>query len=955
MSGREFALAVLISLVFFAWPMRASLLDPGEVTMGVDTGGVQLPWSAVIPAATDGSDRPRNPALWDPGICFYPMQRWMVERWNRGETVRWNPLIFTGAPALGNPQQGVFDPQNWLLGLGWKLGGLRGFHWSLGAAAWLRLVAAGLGAYLLARHLRLGRPGAALAGIAFGLSGYQVLWLNFPLGHVSPLLPWVLLGLEGTRGRRPVFAALFTTIALALSSLAGHPETTFFVGAAGGVWALAILRQNRNAGLLGLFGMALGVGLSAGGWVPFLEYLDASQAHAERSLVLTRSNIDLIALGALVIMAGIFALVRRELPEQLERGRVRTAVFIAGLAGSLFAGFWILSSRGLPSSIPIQLLHDFFGTPGDGTGGYRGPGVIIEKASGWVASAALALALSAALTLRTGMARRGVVLGIGVVSLALCLELPGILDLFRQLPEVGLGQPGRLGAVSALMIALLAGDALTSATRSARVAAVSLIVMGIVVAYTSRGVEPLTHGPAAQQDELVGYICLPDPVLANKGPYIEGWLAGELNVGRARLVIEELDESGRILPGTESSFPFEICEGPSDRARQSSPQRVEQAPIGAEFFRTQSIFIDRYEEGHFLFSIELQDDTPERNVLSRRVIRTVAVSRPPVARTTTLILVGLGLGMLLLLPNAAWVSLLLVSLVAIQCLWFAAGKNPTVPEAEVYPPTSTVEIMRRELGNYRYFAEPGVMSPDTGMVFGLHSLDGYDAMRPYLYNAYKFFALKRGVHPLLGWNVRGAELGSGVFRGMGVKLLVLKSPITEPGWELIASPDSTRGVELAETWIYRATDPIPRAFCVNRVISLDQLALEIDSWDPEQTATLEAAWRPADPFVEAEVTDLEFAPEEIRMRVRLDGDGLLVLTDVAFPGWVAEVNGERREVLNVNMAFRSVALSAGEHEVVFLYESEAVRNGFWVTVATAIAMLCFAVAGRFYKPVRAGA
>lgn len=955
LSGREVAIAALLALLFFAWPVRDALLDPGAVSLGVDTGGVQLPWSAVIPPATDGSDRPRNPALWDPGIGFYPLQRWMVERWDRGETVRWNPLIFTGAPALGNPQQGVLDPQNWLLGLGYQLGGLRGFHWSLGATAWLRFVLAGLGAYLLARKLGLARAASALAGIAFGLSGYQVVWLNFALGHVTPFLPWILLGLESTRGKRPLLAVLSTALALALSVLGGHPETTFFVGAAAGVWALSIFGKDRRAGALGLLGMSLGVALSAAGWQPFLEYLEASQAQAERSVVLTRSGIDFVALGVVVILVGVFALVRRELERAAERGRAHVAVLISALGGSLAIGFWILSTRGLSAGLPIQLLHDFFGAPGDSTGGYRGPGVIMEQVSGWVASAALILALSTALTSSGGMARRGVTLLVGSLALALCLELPGIHDLFRQLPVVGLGQPARLGSVSALMLALLAADGLASSSRAARVAACSLFALGVLAVHSSGELEPLENAPGPHQDELVGQLCIPEAVLANRSPYIEGWFAGELPVGKARLVIERLDESGRVVPDTESSIPFEISAEPSSRAQVEARHALTLAPPGAKFFRTQYLLIDRFEEGHWLLSVELRDQSEERELLGRRVIRTVTVHRPGAASTWTYILVGLGIGVILCLSNAAWSSLLIVVVIALQGLWFASGKNPTVPEAEVYPPTCTVEIMQRELGDYRYFAEPGVMPPDTGVTFGLRSLDGYDGLRPYLYSEYKNFALKPGVHQLLGWNARGANLGGGVFRQMGVKLLVLKSPIEEPGWELIAAPDASKGVEAAETWIYRATDPIPRAFCVNRVISLDELALEVANWDPLESAALEAAWRPANPFTRAEVTDLFFESERVRMRVSLDGDGLLVLTDGAFPGWVAEVDGERREVLNANMSFRSVPLNAGEHEVVFLYESEAVRSGFWITSVAGVACALLLLAGLFYKPSRAGA
>jgi hypothetical protein len=66
----------------------------------------------------------------------------------------------------------------------------------------------------------------------------------------------MLLGLEALRGPRPWRAATGAAVALALAILGGHAETAFYVGLAGGLWALALLRTDRVAGqraLLALF------------------------------------------------------------------------------------------------------------------------------------------------------------------------------------------------------------------------------------------------------------------------------------------------------------------------------------------------------------------------------------------------------------------------------------------------------------------------------------------------------------------------------------------------------------------------------------------------------------------------------------------------------------------------------------------------------------------------------
>ncbi|TAJ24867.1 MAG: hypothetical protein EPO68_00810, partial [Planctomycetota bacterium] len=326
-STREFWLAALLALVAAACVIGRPLFDPERVYAAVDTATQQLPWSAAIaaaepsPADSNASQlaapaeaRPRNPALSDQGVGFYPYYRWVSRSWNAGEAPSWNSFNYAGVPGWGNPQSGALDPQVALLVLLERLGGERAMDWGWALLAVLRLAGAGLGAYLLARELGLGRAGAALAGCSFGLSGYLVLWLGYSLGHVPPFLPWILLGLERLRGARPVRAFALAALALAGAILGGHPETSFYVGACAGLWSLALLARERRAGWLALGALASGSLLAAPSLVPFVEYLRLSAAQAVRESHATGAWPDLVALGLLAIGAALVVIWRAAAP-----------------------------------------------------------------------------------------------------------------------------------------------------------------------------------------------------------------------------------------------------------------------------------------------------------------------------------------------------------------------------------------------------------------------------------------------------------------------------------------------------------------------------------------------------------------------------------------------------------------------------------------------------------------
>ena len=111
----EIAVVLVAALLVFAWPLREGLLRADRILFGVDVAAAQLPWAAVVPALDDpGSDgavrRPRNPSLADQGVCFYPFYVWVAESWCSGDPPLWNPLIYAGAPGVGNPQAGALDP-----------------------------------------------------------------------------------------------------------------------------------------------------------------------------------------------------------------------------------------------------------------------------------------------------------------------------------------------------------------------------------------------------------------------------------------------------------------------------------------------------------------------------------------------------------------------------------------------------------------------------------------------------------------------------------------------------------------------------------------------------------------------------------------------------------------------------------------------------------------------------
>lgn len=71
------------------------------------------------------------------------------------------------------------------------------------------------------------------------------------------------------------------------------------------------------------------------------------------------------------------------------------------------------------------------------------------------------------------------------------------------------------------------------------------------------------------------------------------------------------------------------------------------------------------------------------------------------------------------------------------------------------------------------------------------------------------------------------------------------------------------------------------------------------------------------PQYKAEIT--EYRANKVKIRVSSSGEGVLVLTDLYYPGWKVSVNGSSATVLRVDGIIRGVKVPKGDSEVVFSY------------------------------------
>lgn len=167
----------------------------------------------------------------DPFNFFYPYHDALAAAFAEGRLPEWNPALFGGVPFLADLQAQVFYPLAWPFLL---FSAPAALTWGIV----LHLAIAAVGVYAWARRgLGMGAWGAWVAGVVFALGGY----LGAQVEHVNQVqaaawLPWLLLGYEVARTRR--WGVVLGSVALGMSFLAGHTQTTFISLVMLGLWVV---------------------------------------------------------------------------------------------------------------------------------------------------------------------------------------------------------------------------------------------------------------------------------------------------------------------------------------------------------------------------------------------------------------------------------------------------------------------------------------------------------------------------------------------------------------------------------------------------------------------------------------------------------------------------------------------------------------------------------------------
>ncbi|MCP4639006.1 MAG: YfhO family protein [bacterium] len=187
---------------------------------------------------------------------------------------------------------------------------------------------------------------------------------------------------------------------------------------------------------------------------------------------------------------------------------------------------------------------------------------------------------------------------------------------------------------------------------------------------------------------------------------------------------------------------------------------------------------------------------------------------------------------------------------------------------------------------------------------------------------------------------------------LNIRHLVTRDmPLAYPEADIAAGGTRFRKSTVEGLVVYENRRAMPEVFAVHEAEmcpSFDDAltTLRTPGFDYRRRAVVTGAFDPA-----------VIAPSTVADRIRVvnrgindvsvDADmataGLLVLTDVCYPGWTATVDGEPTEVWPTDGILRGVVVPSGSHEVRFEFRPGSVVRGFVVSIGALLSALAWAV------------
>ncbi|MGC8774475.1 MAG: hypothetical protein ACP5R6_04340 [Chlorobaculum sp.] len=266
--------------------------------------------------------------------------------------------------------------------------------------------------------------------------------------------------------------------------------------------------------------------------------------------------------------------------------------------------------------------------------------------------------------------------------------------------------------------------------------------------------------------------------------------------------------------------------------------------------------------------------------------------------------------------------------------------SPLVERASLDRALESDEITRflaSRPGVFRIYPAGRLFTENKFSLAGIESVGGYHAAKLGVYQE------------LLARTDNLANLD--VLRMLNVSYVLSPAPIDNPALKAVVAGKLNLISGEVPVAVYELAGSMPRAWFAPWAVAVQS--------DDEAIATVMAGrgaaggafvtgapWQGMKRFSTGTVLSMQRSAESIAMKVRAEGDALLVLSEVFYPErWKLTVDGHEQQTFKIDGVIRGIVVPPGEHEVRFVYDRSRFETGRTVSLVATLLSLGLIAAG----------
>ena len=247
------------------------------------------------------------------------------------------------------------------------------------------------------------------------------------------------------------------------------------------------------------------------------------------------------------------------------------------------------------------------------------------------------------------------------------------------------------------------------------------------------------------------------------------------------------------------------------------------------------------------------------------------------------------------------------------------------------------DVERKELRSRTEVIGLGGPWQNIAMVRGFESTNGYNPLRIGAYDTMMRPGQNSHVLGYRQFTPSAPSLDSPLCRRIGLRYILTSAPKNEiPTW-YFKDADKLKTVFAGEEiYIFRLPNVLPRTALVSKVTRIERPEnVEPDTYPPGDLNDQALVYNDtkldgrytadAAPPVGAATITVE-RPDTIEIEFSTEAPAILTLNNTYYPGWTVEIDGKRRQLLEVNVMFQGVEVEPGEHKAKFRYQPLSAEN-----------------------------